>query len=339
MLLLRDTVIRHLMAAADVVPGLERMLARPDEGALELPKRITIDAHGDRGFLRLMPVIAYDTGYAGYKAMNYHPAHGVRYVIAMTALETGELVALLDADWITAFRTAATAAIAVKHLAPRDAEQVTVIGSGTQARALLEASATVLRPRKVRVYSPTPANREQFATELSAALDLDIEPASDLTTAVKSADVVLSAIRAGTTPVVSADIVREGALVCGISSVRGHAREIDTSVWAVSRVVVDDLPHVCESGDGLAATALGLTAPENVKELWEVLRDPTLGRRSDDERVLFKSVGTAEQDLALAALVVERAQRLGVGQRIEDFPAVRRIQTKATARSAAVGGR
>ncbi|MFT4084993.1 MAG: ornithine cyclodeaminase family protein [Nocardioides sp.] len=338
MLLLRDAVIREAMVDADVVTGLERMLARPVEGALELPPRITMDATGERGFLRLMPVIAYDTGYAGYKAMNYHPVHGVRYVIAMTSLETGDLVALMDADWITAFRTAATAAIAVKHLAPAETEQVTVIGSGTQARALLEASAKVIRPRKVLVHSPTPRNREQFAAELSTRLGLDIEPATDLTAAVKSADVVLSAIRAGTTPVLHADEVRDGALVCGISSVRPHHREVDTDLWAASRVVVDDLPHVRESGDGLAATERGLTSADRVKELWEVLRDPSLGRGAEEERVLFKSVGTAEQDLALAALVVQRAQQLGVGQEIEDFPAVRPIQSNLAAAAVAGAG-
>jgi ornithine cyclodeaminase/alanine dehydrogenase-like protein (mu-crystallin family) len=337
MLLLRDAAIRDLMAYADVITGLERMLSRPVEGALELPPRVTIDASGDRGFLRLMPVIAYDTGYAGYKAMNYHPRHGVVYVIAMTALETGELVALMDANWITAYRTAATAAIAVKHLAAAHAEQVTVLGSGTQARALLEATTKVLRPRKVMVYSPTPANRERFATDLAAELDLDVGSTGDQLAAIKGADVVLSAFRAGAEPVITADAVRKGALVCGISSVRPHQREVGTGLWAASRVVVDDLEHVRESGDGKAATALGLASAADVRELWQVLREPALGRRSDDEKVLFKSVGTAEQDLALAALVVERATQLGIGQVIENFPAVRPIQSSRPAASAVSG--
>jgi ornithine cyclodeaminase/alanine dehydrogenase len=337
MLLLRDALIRDLMEGTDVVSGLERMLARPDEGGLELPARITMDASGGRGFLRLMPVIAYDTGYAGYKAMNYHPVDGVRYVIALTAIETGEFVALLDADWITAFRTAATAAIAVKHLAPPETSTVTVIGSGTQARALLEATATVLRPQQVLVHSRTPAHREQFARDLAASLGLDVVAAPDLGEAARSSQVVLSAIRAGKAPVLSLADVAEGALVCAISSVRSHAREVDTDLWAASRVVVDDLAHVRESGDGLAAAALGLAEDGDVPELWQVLQDPTLGRRSGEERVLFKSVGTAEQDIALAALVVERARQAGVGQVIEDFPALRPIQTKVAAQPATAG--
>lgn len=337
MLLLRDADIRAAMDGADVIPGLESMLSRPVEGGLELPPRTTVDATGGRGFLRLMPVIAYDTGYAGYKAMNYHPVHGVRYTIAMTDLETGELVGMLDADWITAFRTAATAAIAVRHLAPAGAKQVAVVGSGTQARALLEASSHVLDAQQVLVYSPTAENRERFAMEMTEQLGVDVRPASDLDDALGRADVVLSGIRAKETPVIHAHMVRPGALVCGISSVRPHHREADMSLWQSSRVVVDDLEHVRESGDGIAATELGLTDSKDVVELWEVLRDPSIGRRSQDERVLFKSVGTAEQDIALAALVIERSRSLGLGQQIDDFPAVRPIQSKQPA--AAVSGR
>ena len=327
MLLLRDEDVRQAVQGADVVGGMEHMLSRPVEGALELPPRMTIDAAGGHGWLRLMPVIAYDTGYAGYKAMNFHPQQGVRYLIAMTSLSDGELVAMVDADWITAFRTAATAAIAVKHLARSGADQITVIGSGTQARALLEATTHVLRPAKVRVYSPTAANRERFAEEMGEQLGVPIEPADDLDAAVNAADVVLSAIRANGSPVIDAGALRDGQLVCGISSVRPEHREVDMSVWRSSRVVVDDLEHVRESGDGRAATELGLTDAADVPELWQVLQDPSLGRRNDDERVLFKSVGTAEQDMALAAIVLQRARELGLGQDLGEFPSIRPIQS------------
>jgi alanine dehydrogenase len=326
MLLLRDDDIRGAMESVKFIDGLERMLARPVSGALKLPPRLTIDDSRSGGFLRLMPCVAYDTGFAGFKAMNMHPEHGVRYMIALISLEDGSLVALLDADWITAYRTAATAAIAVRHLAPSKAETLTVIGSGTQARALLEATVQTLTPRQVLVHSPTAENRERFASEVGARLDLQIDPVADPAAALAEADVVLSAYRAGSTPVIHADATRPGSLVCGISSVRPEHREVDVSLWRSSRVVVDDLEHVRHSGDGRVAAAEGLASDDNVAELWEVLQEPSLGRRSDDERVLFKSVGTAEQDIALAALVLARAQELGLGEAIDDFPSLRPIQ-------------
>ncbi|MCC6473107.1 MAG: ornithine cyclodeaminase family protein [Burkholderiales bacterium] len=328
MLLLRHEAVQEAMQSAQVIDALERMLSRPGAGMLALPPRLTVeDERG--GFLRLMPVIASDTGYAGFKAMNLHPAYGVRYMIAMIALANGELAALLDADWITAYRTAATAAIAVRHLKPRAAQTLAVIGSGTQARALLDAVSRVLAPRRVLVYSPTAANRERFAAEMAARLGVSIEAAASAEEATRDAGVVLSAYRAKSTPLIHAAMVRPGALVCGISSVRPRHREVDVSLWEASRVVVDDLAHVRESGDGRAAAERGLCGEENVCELWRVLRDASLGRRSEDERVLFKSVGTAEQDIALAALVIERATARGLGEQLGEFPALRPIQSES----------
>ncbi|MBO0768369.1 MAG: ornithine cyclodeaminase family protein [Solirubrobacterales bacterium] len=326
MLLLRDEAIREAMDSVNVIDGLERTLSRPVSGALHLPPRMTIEDDRSGGFLRLMPCIAYDTGYAGFKAMNMHPDSGVRYVIALISLRDGELVAMLDADWITAFRTAATAAIAVRHLAPRNTETLTVIGSGTQARALLEATVQTLTPRQVLVHSPTAEHRERFAAEVSHKLKLDVLAVADSAAALAAADVVLSAYRAGKTPVIDGDATRPGALVCGISSVRPENREVDISLWRNSRVVVDDLEHVRQSGDGRVAAAAGLAEPADVAELWQLLQDPRRGRRAEDERVLFKSVGTAEQDIALAALVMDQARTLGIGERIDNFPALRPIQ-------------
>ena len=221
-------------------------------------------------------------------------------------------------------RTAVTSALAVRHLARRDAEVLTVVGSGTQARALLEATVKVMSPRQVLVHSPTRANREWFAEEMTARLGVPVKAVAGLDDAVNVADVVLSAFRANGKPVISAGVVREGSLVCGISSVRPEHREVDTDVWSCSRVVVDDLVHVRESGDGRAATALGLTS--DCTELWQVLRDPARGRASDTERVLFKSVGTAEQDIALAAVALDHAITMGLGQQVDEFPSLRPIQ-------------
>ena len=194
-----------------------------------------------------------------------------------------------------------------------------------QARALLEATAQVLDLRQVFVHSPTAGNRERFAAEMSEQLGVPVAAISSMDDATSAADVVLSAFRANGKPVISASALREGSLVCGISSVRPEHREVDTDVWESSRVFVDDLAHVRESGDGRAATALGLTG--DCTELWQVLRDPALGRASDTERVLFKSVGTAEQDIALAAIALDHAITMGLGQQIDDFPSLRPIQS------------
>jgi ornithine cyclodeaminase/alanine dehydrogenase len=327
-LLIREAAIHAAMEGVNIIDALERLLSRPGEDELELPPRLTIN---DRmgGFLRMMPAICYGIGYSGVKTMNLHPEQGVRYMIQLIRVSDGATVALMDANWITAYRTAAAAAIAARHLKPAGAGTITVIGSGTQARALLDATSQVVDAKRVYICSPTAANRERLAADMAARLPgVDVRPAEDTRAAVKAADIVLSAYRAKGDPVIFADDLKPGALVCGISSVRPQHREVDVSVWASSRVVADDLGHVLESGDGEAAHALGLAGPERVAELWQVLRDPASGRRTADETVLYKSVGTAEQDIALASIVFERILALGLGEDLGDFPALRPIQSE-----------
>lgn len=328
MLLIREPVIHAAMKGVAAIDRLERLLARPGGGALELPPRLTVnDRQG--GFLRMMPAICYGIGYSGLKMMNLHPGHGVRYMIALIRIEDGATVALMDANWITAYRTAAAAAIAVRHLRPAHAETLAVIGSGTQARALLDAATQVLTPKRVLICSPTAVNRERLAAEMAGQLQgVAVEPASDASAAIQASDVVLSAYRAKDKPVVFASDLKPGALVCGISSVRPQHREVDLSVWRASRVVADDIEHVLESGDGRLAREHGLAGHDRVVELWQVLRDPSLGRRSPDETVLYKSVGTAEQDIALASLVYERAIGMGLGEDLGEFPVLRPIQSE-----------
>lgn len=335
MLLIRESVIRAAMQEVDIIGQLERLLSRPGEGEVELPSRLTVnDRNG--GFLRMMPAICYGIGYGGVKIMNLNPQQGVRYMIQLIRIEDGATVALMDANWITAYRTAAAAAIAAKYLQPNTVQTVAVIGSGTQARALIDTVLQVIRPAQVIVCSPTAANRERLAADMavkfpavafsSAALSQDV---------LQQADIVLSGYRANGDPVVHASDLKCGALVCGISSVRPQHREVDVSVWAQSRVVADDLAHVLESGDGRLAQEQKLAGHDRVVELWQVLREPTRGRRSFDETVLYKSVGTAEQDIALASIVFDRVTKLGLGEDLGDFPNLRPIQSARDQRAIA----
>lgn len=328
MLLIREPVIHQAMQGVDIIGQLEHLLSRPGEAELELPSRLTVNDR-EGGFVRMMPAICYGIGYSGVKTMNLNPRRGVRYMIQLIRIEDGETLAFMDANWITAYRTAAAAAIAAKHLRPATVETIAVIGSGTQARALIDTVLQVITPSKVIICSPTPANRDKLAEDMAAAFPTVLFSSSALSPEVlQDADVVLSGYRAKSEPVLHSCDLKPGALVCGISSVRPQHREVDTSVWARSRVVADDLEHVLESGDGQLAHAQGLTGHDRVTELWQVLRDPSLGRRSQDETVLYKSVGTAEQDIALASIVFERVMKLGLSDDLGEFPSLRPIQSE-----------
>ena len=110
-----------------------------------------------------------------------------------------------------------------------------------------------------------------------------------------------------------------------ISAVRPEARELDEQVWARAAVrAVDDRVHVLESGDGRAALASGVVRADDLVELWELIGGQRAGRQHPDDVTVFKSVGTALQDLSLAAAIYRRARDQGRGVEVGDFPHARR---------------
>ncbi|HZU08122.1 MAG TPA: ornithine cyclodeaminase family protein [Chloroflexota bacterium] len=323
--LLRHEELAGLLSPEEIMAAVRAGLEEQGRGLVQVPPRLTLDSAAGHGWLRLMPAILNGSGYMGYKAMHSTPGVGVRYLVLLYDLREGTLLAILDADWLTVQRTAATAAVAVDLLARPEAETVGLLGSSEQARALLRAVARVRRLRRGRVFSPTPAHRERFAAELGAELGLALEPVADPETAVRDAALVLSAIRAGREPVLRAEWLAPGCHVTAISAVRPEARELDDGVWRRSAVVVvDDRAHAFESGDGRSALASGSLRAEAAAELWEVACGRRPGRGDPQQVTLFKSVGTALQDLCVAAALYQRALERGLGQELGEFPHLRR---------------
>jgi ornithine cyclodeaminase/alanine dehydrogenase-like protein (mu-crystallin family) len=323
-ILLRHEVIEGLLAVDEVITAVREGLREQGDGLVQVPPRITIDASSGQGWLRVMPAILNRSGVMGYKAMNSTPKVGVRYLVMLYDLPSGQLLAQMDADWITQQRTAAIAAVATDELANQDVQQVGLLGSGAQAQALLTAIAAVRRVPRVRVFSPTPEHRRRFAEHMCQQLGLDVVAVDAPEEAMVGGDLLLSAIRSGREPVFKGEWVSGGAHVAAISSVRPDSRELDDDVWRrADVVVVDEKSHAFESGDGRSALASGAAHPDRAIELFELVSGHRLGRERSDQITLFKSVGTAAQDLSIARAIYERALQRGLGQEIGEFPRVR----------------
>ncbi len=176
---------------------------------------------------------------------------------------------------------------------------------------------------RVAVYSRSAENRAQFAAEMSARLGVEVVAADTPQAAVAGADLVGVAVASGTRVVLEAAWLSDGVHVCGISSVRPEAREIDDALWhRAAAIGVDDRHHVFESGDGRSALASGIR-PEATAELWELASGRRPGRQRDADVTLLKTVGTGLQDLALAHAIYQRARERGLGQDLGDFPHIR----------------
>lgn len=324
MLLLEHDDIVGLLSPEEVIEALREALLEQSKGLVQVPPRTTVESTSGFGWLRTMPAILNGSKMMGFKAMHSTPGVGVGYFVDLYDLPTGELLAMMDADWLTAQRTAATAAIGVDVLAPKTIRTVGVLGSGEQARSMLIAASKVRHLTKINVFSPTPAHREALAEKIGREQGLNITPLDRPEHAVIGCDLLLSVFRAGKEPFVSADWITPGMHICAASSVRPSARELEDAIWRRTAVVaVDDRAHAFESGDGRSAIASRSFDPERSVELWELVSGRKPGRINDSDITLFKSVGTALQDIAVAKAIYLRAKQKGLGRDLNGFPRMR----------------
>jgi ornithine cyclodeaminase/alanine dehydrogenase-like protein (mu-crystallin family) len=189
---------------------------------------------------------------------------------------------------------------------------------------MLIAASKVRQLQHVNVFSPTPAHRQAFAKSIGREQGLNIKPVDSAEQAVAGCDLLISAFRAGKEPLVAADWIMPGMHICAASSVRPGARELEDDIWRKAAVVaVDDRAHAFESGDGRSAIASRAFEPERAVELWELISGAKDGRSSAADITLFKSVGTALQDLAIANAIYQRAKQEGLGRDVGNFPKMR----------------
>src|SRR5580704_12288707 len=152
MLLLTHDDIAGLLAPEEIIEALREALLEQSKGLVQVPPRTTVDSSSGFGWLRTMPAILNGSQVMGFKAMHSTPGVGVGYLVDLYDLPTGELLAAMDADWLTAQRTAAIAAIGVDMLAARTIRTAGVLGSGEQARSMLIAATKVRQLSRVKIF-------------------------------------------------------------------------------------------------------------------------------------------------------------------------------------------
>jgi ornithine cyclodeaminase/alanine dehydrogenase len=316
-ILLTHEDVRSVVDMADAIAAMEAAFLEEGEGRALAPPRINMKAGA--GWLRVGPVALDRSGWMGFKAMNLAPGRGVRYQVHLYRIETGELLAIMDAQHLTTLRTGATSVVATRRLAPQRKMQAALLGSGAEARAQLEAMCVAGFVSSVRIFSRTPANRQRLAAEFRERHALDARDAASAEEAVNGAELVVAAVKSSE-PVLFGRWLRSGVNVVSVGTARRDQREIDEETFRRSaRIVVDTREGVFgEAGDAVAAKDAIVGKPVN--ELAELVAGKAPGRGDAAEITLFKSVGTGIQDIALAAVIYERAVQRGVGTALPDFP-------------------
>jgi len=314
--------VARLLPMDECVDVMAGALATVARGNAILPLRPMIRLPDSPNIFALMPAYLGEPKSVGVKVLTVFPVnHGTpidahQGAVLLFEADHGRLLAILDATTVTAIRTAAVSALATRLLARDDADELAILGAGTQGRMHLEAM-TVVRPvRHVRVWSRTTEHARALAQLAREKFDLSAEVCSTPAHAVERASIICTTTAAAT-PVLEGAWLRPGVHVNAVGACIPTTRELDTEAVRRARLYVDRRESaLVEPGDILVPLREGAIGTDHiVAEIGELLigGGEGLRRRNNDEVTLFKSLGLAVEDLAAAHHVYRKAQASGAG--------------------------
>ncbi|MGE0733142.1 MAG: ornithine cyclodeaminase family protein [Alphaproteobacteria bacterium] len=297
-------------------PGLIEALRAMFRAGCELPVRHhhTVKTAGaPDGTLLIMPAWRAG-GHIGVKIVTVFPGNGARDLPGVMGqyllldATTGEPRALVDGTALTARRTGAASALAATYLAREDARTLLMVGTGTLAPHLIGAHAAARPLRRVLIWGRDAAKARALAARLNAP-SLEVGATDNLEHAVAQADIV-SCATLSHAALILGRWLKPGQHVDLVGGFTPEMREADDEAIRRARVYVDTLDGALkEAGDVVQPLATGVIARSDVHgDLFGLTRGAIAGRGARDEITLFKSVGTALEDLAAAELAYGRAE-------------------------------
>jgi ornithine cyclodeaminase/alanine dehydrogenase-like protein (mu-crystallin family) len=318
-LFLDEACVRQLVTMEDALAAVEEVFGAQGRGGVFNVPRVRAPVKG--GTLRITAAVLSYRGYYGVKVSStavFHSNAGRMFCLYRE--ETGELCAVVQVFAMGALRTGAASGIATKYLANPDAAVLGVLGSGRQAHTQVDAVCAVRPIREIRVWSPRAASREAFCADVKNVNKINAMPVDSQEAAVRGADVLITATTS-TSPVVQGAWLKRGVHINAIGANFEHRRELDSATVAAAKfIATDDTEQVrYESTDLAVPVSEGLLSWDQVHSLGDVVAGKIKGRNTQDDVTLFKSLGVAIEDVALAARAYEKALKLGVGMTLPDL--------------------
>jgi len=303
-------VILTMPLALELVETSFRRLA--DGTALSHPRRRLRMA--GKGLMNYMAASDASGGYMGLKIYTVSP-NGIRFVVPLFDARSGEMCALIEADYLGQMRTGAASGVATRVMARADASRVGIIGTGLQARTQLQAVALARKLEWVRVFGRDLARREEFARAMRTQLALPVTAVSSAEEAIRGSEIVIT-VTTASRPVVEGRWLAPGMHLNAVGSNFAEKQELDAEAVNRSDVVAADSieQSKIEAGDLIQAFGGDSSRWASVRELADIVAGKTPGRTNQNQITLFKSNGLAIEDVVVGGRVYEIARERGMGR-------------------------
>lgn len=324
MLLLSRSDIQKLISMPEVIEAMGQAYRLASQRNCVVPLRTRIEAPGKEGCFLFMPAYSEGIEAAGLKLVNVFPENAALSLptapaqILLIDGKTGIVRAAMNGTYVTQIRTGASSGLAFSLLGKTEAKTGALIGTGSQALAQLEAMLCARKLERVYIYSTCQERKNRFCETAKKELSsygASFNPASSAEEAVSDADLIVT-VTSSSTPVFDAKYLKKGATISCIGSYQPSMQELDPgALLLASKIFFDSTDAVLsEAGDILIPLKEGLIPRERLTgEIGEVILGQKTGRESEEEIIVFKSVGIAIQDLVCADLIYRRALEAGIG--------------------------
>ncbi|MFC4772862.1 ornithine cyclodeaminase family protein [Enterococcus hermanniensis] len=324
MLLLSREDIISVFTMDDAIAADKLAFQLFTENKTDVPLRTQIVSEKQNGTFLFMPAYAAELDAAALKIINIFPNNidkGLSSAPAQVLLidgETGYVNALLDGATVTQLRTGAASGVAFDVLARKKAIIGALIGTGGQAAAQLEAMLCARKLETIYVFDQNPERTKAFATQMNSALNkygAQILPASTSDQAIANADLIVT-VTPATAPVFDGTKVKAGATISCVGSYQPHMQEMDPVILQrATKIFFDSEAAVlAEAGDILIPLENGLVTKDDFSgDIGEVLTGNVMGRETEEDIIVFKTVGIGAQDLVTAQKIYELALKKNVG--------------------------
>jgi len=314
-LLLTEADVKSLLTMPLALECVQHSFQRLADGSALLHPRQRLHVPS-KSYLHYMAAADGTSGYMGLKIYT-SAREGLRFLITLFSAESGDLLALIEADFIGQMRTGAASGLATRLLAREDARTVGIVGTGLQARTQLQAITQVRKLTEVRAFSRSAEKREKFAKEMTKAFKIPVSAVDSAQAAVRDADIVVTSTTS-TNPVIEGAWLKPGVHINAIGANFPQKRELDAKAVERCDVIVVDSREQSkmEAGDLIQVFGEDAQLWSNVTELADIVAGKVAGRTSTNEITLFKSNGIAIEDIIVAGRVFEMAQEHRIGRNV-----------------------
>lgn len=298
--------IRKKISMGKAIDLMRGAFLQLSAGVAQVPVRTVIDSHDQSGRVLFMPSYSSAYGLFGLKMVSVFDHNTRRNLPSIQGMimvmdgQTGTPLGLLDAEYLTALRTGAASGLATDLLARKNSEILAIFGSGVQAETQLEGVLDVRPIKEVIVFGKTQSKTVSFCQRMTEKFSVGIHSAR-APQELNRADIICTATTSST-PVFQKDDLKKGVHINGIGSYKPAMQEVPSEVIQHATLIVDQrAASLTEAGDIVIPIRQGFITNDHIHaELGEIISGSKKGRISEDQITVFKSVGNAIQDLALA---------------------------------------